>query len=98
MYADKYYAMNPYMDDVARMSPGEVVIQLQPAGLSGAVQNRVLSGLAEAAAPARASLLMVEKSMNTITALINVRNEDQGPYDQATIEVSGCSIRMCAGR
>ncbi len=87
VYADKYYAMNPYMDDVARMSSGEVVITSERPDYPELFKTEFYQGWLKPQRLLDASLLMVEKSMNTITALINVRNEDQGPHDQATIEV-----------
>ncbi len=90
VYADKYYAMNPYMDDVARMSSGEVVITSGRPDYPELFKTEFYQGWLKPQRLLDASLLMVEKSMNTITALINVRNEDQGLYDQATVEV----IRM----
>src|SRR5258708_30373220 len=36
-----------------------------------------------------ASVLMVEKSMNNITTLVNVRNESQGPFDEPTMALVG---------
>ena len=87
VYTDKYLALNPYMDDVARMSPGDAWSTSGRPDYSDLFKTEFYEGWLKPQRFIDSSLLIVEKSMNTITTLANVRNEDQGPYDSATIDV-----------
>ena len=90
LYTDKYLALNPYMDDVARLSPGEAWAASSRADYPELLKTEFYQGWLKPQGFIDTSVLMVEKSMNTITTLVNVRNADQGPYDQATID----AVRM----
>ncbi len=87
LYTDKYLALNPYMDDVARLSPGEAWANSSRADYPELFKTEFYQGWLKPQRFIDASVLMVEKSMNTITTLVNVRNEDQGPYDPVTIDI-----------
>ena len=87
VYSEKYLALNPYMDEVARMSPGEAWATSSRSDYSDLFKTEFYQGWLKPQRFIDSSLLIVEKSMNTITTLANVRNEDQGPYDSATIDV-----------
>jgi DNA-binding CsgD family transcriptional regulator/PAS domain-containing protein len=86
-YTDKYLALNPYMDDIPRMSPGDVRTSSSRAEYPELFKTEFYQGWLKPQRFIDASTLMIEKSMNTITTLTNVRNEDQGPFDSATIDV-----------
>ena len=89
VYVEKYFAMNPYMDDVARMSPGEVGYGSARPDYPELFKTEFYKGWLQPQRFIDSSVLIVEKSMNTITTLVNVRNEDQGPYDPPTIALLG---------
>lgn len=87
LYTDKYLSLNPYMDDVARLSPGEARASSSRPDYAELFKTEFYQGWLKPQRFIDSSVLMVEKSMNTITTLVNVRNEDQGLYNQATIDV-----------
>lgn len=87
LYTEKYLALNPYMDDVVRMSPGEARASSSRPDFQNLLQTEFYQGWLKPQRFVDASVLIVEKSMNNITTLVNVRNEDQGLYDVATIEL-----------
>jgi DNA-binding CsgD family transcriptional regulator len=87
LYTDKYLALNPYMDDVARMSPGEAKSSSSRPEYPELFKTEFYQGWLKPQRFIDSSVLMVEKSMNTITTLVNVRNEDQGLYDPVTIDL-----------
>jgi DNA-binding CsgD family transcriptional regulator len=87
VYTEKYFAMNPYMDDIARMSPGEVSASSVRSDYPELFKTEFYHGWLKPQRFVDSSVLIVEKSMNAITTLSNVRNEDQGPYDQATLDL-----------
>lgn len=87
LYTEKYLALNPYMDDLARMSPGEARASSSRLEYPKLFETEFYRGWLKPQRFINSSVLMVEKSMNTITTLVNVRNEDQGLYDQETIDI-----------
>jgi len=87
LYTEKYLALNPYMDQVALMSPGDV---LATSGLPDYPQlfnTEFYQGWLKPQRFLDASQMMVEKSMNTITTFSSVRTEDQGTYDEAALDL-----------
>ena len=78
LYTDKYLSLNPYMDDVARLSPGEARASSSRPDYAELFKTEFYQGWLKPQRFIDSSVLMVEKSMNTITTLVNVRNEDQG--------------------
>lgn len=87
LYTEKYLAMNPYMEDVARMSPGDARASSSRREYPELFKTEFYQGWLRPQRFIDSSVLMIEKSMNTITTLVNVRNEDQGLYDDATIDI-----------
>ncbi|MBV1700735.1 MAG: helix-turn-helix transcriptional regulator [Hyphomicrobiales bacterium] len=86
-YTEKYLALNPYMDDVARMSPGEANYSSSRPEYQELFKTEFYQDWLKPQRFIDSSVLMVEKSMNTITTFVNVRNEDQGLFDSATIDL-----------
>jgi DNA-binding CsgD family transcriptional regulator len=86
-YTDKYLALNPYMDDIVRMSPGEARTSSGRPEYPELFKTEFYQGWLKPQRFIDASTLMIEKSMNTVTTLTNVRNEDQGAYDEATLDL-----------
>lgn len=85
LYYDKYYALNPYMDDVAALDSGE---QLCASGLPGYAtlfESEFYTGWLKPQGLLDGAVLVVERSMNNITTLANIRGDSQGPFDDATM-------------
>jgi DNA-binding CsgD family transcriptional regulator len=87
LYTEKYLALNPYMDHVARMSPGDVLATSGLPDYPELFDTEFYQGWLKPQRFLDASQLMVEKSMNTITTLSTVRTEDQGTYDEAALDL-----------
>jgi DNA-binding CsgD family transcriptional regulator len=87
LYTEKYLALNPYMDQVALMSPGEVLATSGLPDYPELFNTEFYQGWLKPQGFLDASQLMVEKSMNTITTLSTVRTEDQGTYDEAALDL-----------
>lgn len=85
VYAEKFLALNPYMDDVAQLSPGEARASSGRPEYPELFKSEFYQGWLKPQRFIDASVLMVEKSMNTITTLVNVRTESQGRFDDATL-------------
>lgn len=87
LYTEKYLAMNPYMDQVPRLSPGDAVATSALPDYGELFKTEFYQGWLKPQRFLDSTLLVVEKSMSTITTLANVRNEDQGTYNEATVDV-----------
>ena len=85
LYTEKYLALNPYMDDVARLGAGEWNYTSSRPDYQDLFKSEFYHGWLKPQNFIDASVLMVEKSMNTITTLVNVRTESQGTFDDATM-------------
>ena len=82
VYAEKYQDLNPYMDDVARLGPGECNYSSSRPDYQELFKSEFYQGWLKPQGFVDASVLVVEKSMNNITTLVNVRNESQGQFDE----------------
>jgi DNA-binding CsgD family transcriptional regulator len=87
LYTEKYLALNPYMDQVTLMSPGDVLATSGLPDYPELFNTEFYQGWLKPQRFIDASQLMIEKSMNTITTLSSVRNEDQGIYDDAALDL-----------
>ena len=85
VYKEKYLALNPYMDDVARLGPGEWNYSSRRPDYQELFKSEFYQGWLKPQGFIDASVLIVEKSMNDITTLVNVRNESQGRFDEPTM-------------
>jgi PAS domain-containing protein len=85
IYTEKYYALNPYMDDVAHLGAGECNYSSRRPDYQDLLQSEFYLGWLKPQSFIDASVLVVEKSMNSITTLVNVRTESQGCFDDATM-------------
>jgi DNA-binding CsgD family transcriptional regulator len=85
LYTEKYLALNPYMDDVARLGAGEWNYSSRRPNYRELFQSEFYHGWLKPQSFIDASVLVVEKSMNSITTLVNVRTESQGTFDDATM-------------
>jgi DNA-binding CsgD family transcriptional regulator len=85
VYAEKYLALNPYLDDVARLSSGESNFSSSRQEYQELFKTEFYQGWLKPQGFIDASVLVVEKSMNNITTLVNVRTESQGRFDDATL-------------
>jgi DNA-binding CsgD family transcriptional regulator len=85
VYTEKYLALNPYMDDVARLSSGESNFSSSRPEYQELFKTEFYQGWLKPQGFIDASVLMVEKSMNNVTTLVNVRTESQGRFDDATL-------------
>jgi DNA-binding CsgD family transcriptional regulator len=87
VYTEKYLALNPYMDDVVRLAPGEVATSSGRKDYPELFKSEFYRGWLKPQRFIDASTLMVEKSMSNVTTLVNVRTEDQGQFDEATTDL-----------
>jgi hypothetical protein len=87
LYTEKYLALNPYMDQITLMSPGDVLATSGLPDYPGLFNTEFYQGWLKPQRFLDASQLMIEKSMNTITTLSCVRHEDQGTYDDAALDL-----------
>jgi hypothetical protein len=85
VYAEKYLALNPYMDDVTLLGPGESNYTSRRPDYPDLFKSEFYQGWLKPQGFIDASVLMVEKSLNNITTLVNVRNESQGCFDEPTM-------------
>ena len=81
IYSEKYLALNPYMDEVAALGAGELNCSSRRPNYQDLFQTEFYQGWLKPQGFIDASVLVVEKSMNNITTLVNVRNESQGRFD-----------------
>ncbi|WP_394761860.1 helix-turn-helix transcriptional regulator [Phenylobacterium sp.] len=86
VYFAKYYALNPYMDDVARLGPGDCAFTSSRPDYQDLFQSEFYTGWLKPQALVDGSVLVVEKSMSNITTLVNARGESEGPFDETTLE------------
>ncbi len=86
LYIEKFLAINPYMDDVARLAPGEISFSSIQSNYRDLFATEFYHGWMKPQKFIDASVLVVEKSMNSITTLVNVRNESQGQFEQETMD------------
>jgi DNA-binding CsgD family transcriptional regulator/PAS domain-containing protein len=85
VYTEKYLALNPYMDDVVRLGAGECNYSSRRPDYQNLLQSEFYHGWLKPQNFIDASVLVIEKSMNSITTLVNVRTESQGTFDDATM-------------
>ena len=85
LYTEKYLALNPYMDDVARLGAGEWNYSSRRPDYQDLFQSEFYQGWLKPQNFIDASVLMIDKSTNSITTLVNVRTESQGTFDDATM-------------
>jgi len=89
IYAEKYLALNPYMDDVALLGPGEWNYSSRRPDYRDLFKSEFYQGWLKPQGFIDASVLVIEKSMSNITTLVNVRNESQGQFDESTMALLG---------
>ncbi len=89
VYSEKYLALNPYMDDVATLGTGELHCNSWRPNHQELFKTEFYQGWLRPQGFIDASVLMVEKSMNNITTLVNVRHESQGRFDERTMALLG---------
>ena len=85
LYTEKYLALNPYMDDIVLLGVGEWNYSSKRPNYQELFETEFYHGWLKPQNFINSSVLMVEKSMSTITTLVNVRTEDQGTFDDTTM-------------
>ncbi len=85
LYTEKYLALNPYMDDIVLLGAGEWNYSSKRPNYQELFETEFYHGWLKPQNFIDSSVLMVEKSMSTITTLVNVRTEDQGTFDDTTM-------------
>ncbi len=85
LYHEKFYALNPFMDDVTVMDSGEQIYASGRPHYSTLFESEFYNGWLKPQGLIDATLLVVERSMNNMTTLSNIRSDSQGRFDDETI-------------
>jgi len=89
VYLDRFYALNPYMDLVARLDSGEAASSSARPDYPDLLASEFYTGWLKPQGLVDGAVMVVEKSMNSITTLVCVRNERQGAFDEAAMDRVG---------
>jgi DNA-binding CsgD family transcriptional regulator len=85
VYVEKYYAINPYMDDVARLASGEVTVASGRPDFEDLPRSEFYRGWLKPQGFLDASVLVIDKTFSSISTLVSVRHERQGLFDEAEV-------------
>jgi DNA-binding CsgD family transcriptional regulator len=85
LYHDRYYAVNPFMGDVETMDSGEQIYASSRPHYSTLLESDFYNGWLKPQGLIDATLLVVERSMNNMTTLSNIRSDSQGLFDDETM-------------
>lgn len=85
VYHDKYLASNPFMDDVGYLDPGEQIYASSRPQYSTLFETDFFHGWLKPQGLIDATLLVVERSMNNMTTLSNIRGDGQGLFDDEAV-------------
>jgi DNA-binding CsgD family transcriptional regulator len=81
LYHEKYAALNPFMDEVALLESGEQIYASSRTPYATLFESEFYQGWLKPQGLIDATLLVVERSMNHITTLANIRSDGQGVFD-----------------
>jgi DNA-binding CsgD family transcriptional regulator len=82
MYHEKYLTVNPFMDDVPNLDTGDQIYASSRPQYSTLLDSEFYNGWLKPQGLIDATLLVVEKSLNNMTTLSNIRSDDQGLFDE----------------
>ena len=85
LYHEKYLGGNPFMDDVPDLDTGEQIYASSRPQYATLFESDFYNGWLKPQGLIDATLLVIEKSMNNMTTLSNIRSEDQGLFDEAAM-------------
>jgi len=85
LYHAKYLAVNPFMADVPLLAEGEQIFASSRPQYATLLESDFYNGWLKPQGLIDATLLVVEKSMNNMTTLSNIRSDEQGLFDPAAV-------------
>jgi len=85
VYHDKYLLTNPFMDDVGYLDSGEQIYASSRPQYSTLLETDFYHGWLKPQGLIDATLLVVERSMNNMTTLSNIRSDSQGLFDEEAV-------------
>jgi len=85
VYHDKYLSSNPFMTDVEYLDSGEQIFASSRPQYSTLFETDFYHGWLKPQGLIDATLLVVERSMNSMTTLSNIRSDSQGLFDDEAV-------------
>jgi DNA-binding CsgD family transcriptional regulator len=89
LYFEKYYAQNPFTDEVAQLGAGEMGNSASRADYGAFLETEFYKGWMQPQGYVDGAVLILDKTLRTLSTIVLVRDDQRGAFDDETMAVLG---------